>query len=614
MDVAKNRLLFVLGVISLFFLGIAGRVTYLSWPDSNEPSSANDDVILGPIQDRRGLNLAVTEEASTIAIAPPEIMDPEFTAEALSPLLEMDVQDILKRIYVFQDRRYFLLKRQVDNFTADRIMELRLPGVHREGEFRRYYPGETLASNLIGFVGRDQNHALAGLEYSFHRILSTPESRFINRGPTLQLTIDSLVQYRLESVMAPAFIESESKRATGILMDLKTGEILAMANFPNFNPNRYWKSTPFQRGNWSIRLNYEPGSTMKIFMASILLNERAVQPWERFVCDGEFREGSVIVRDKHGSNIIHYGNLTLEEIIQHSSNVGIIKAMQRINRDRLFYYLKALDFGEKTGVLPEGSGETSGYLPDLAHWVPSNGYYMPIGQGFSVTPIQLLKAASSIANGGHLVDPYLDRDIVSSQGTILDRRKVQSKENPFRPGVNREVLRMMRKVVTDGTGRRANIAEIEIAGKTGTAQKSSAEGYGEAYVASFLGFFPADRPRYGGLIVFDEPKDGLSGGSIAAPVFADMVKATLPLLESESNTRTVRELSPLPPVRLKVNPDRWFNFQGLSSKEALGIVARYYGTAVDLRGAGYVYKQIPAPGTPVQDSDTLILYLDDTLK
>ncbi len=586
------------------------RIAQLSLTGNDHEHSEREETVRGSIEDRRSLALAVTEEAATIAIAPQEITDYEFIAEHLGTLLGVPSNAILNQLYEYRERKYFYLKRQVDNFTADRIMELHLPGVYRESEYRRYYPGESLASNLIGFVGRDME-PLAGLEYVYDDILALPEKTTSRKGPTIRLTLDSLIQYRLEEAMEKSFTASGSKRATAILMDIQTGEILALANYPNFNPNEYYKSTPMQRGNWAIRLNYEPGSTVKIFMAASLLMENAVTPAERFACNGEFIAGNVLIRDRAGDRPVSYGMLTLEEVLIHSSNVGIIRASRRIRKDRLYHYMSRLGFGKKTGVLPPGSGETWGYFPELKEWVPSTGYYMPIGQGFSVTPLQLLRAAASVANGGTLVTPYIMKSIASSRGEVLQSFSSPTQPSPFSPEVNRHVLKMMRKVVTDGTGKRANLKEIQIAGKTGTAQKSTARGYGDQIVASFLGFFPAEKPRYGGLIVFDEPAIETSGGSLAAPVFGEFVKSILPLIQEGYRAEKVKKLKPMHTVRPRVRRDRLYDFGGLSAREALKILADYYHFPVRIKGSGYVYRQSPAPDTPVDQVKELELYLDD---
>ncbi len=611
MDRARLRLRIVAVLFSIGFVIVLGRALYLAFGRGESPGADRRDILRGAIQDRRGFTLAITEEASSIGIAPPEVQDVEFTAENLARRLDMPVEEVLQRLYVNQNRRYFLLKRQVDNLTADQIVELRLPGVHREREYRRAYPGGSLASNLLGFVGRDQAHALAGLERDYNETLISGDPAIDPAGPTLRLTIDALVQHRLEQELASAFESSNSKRAAGMFMDVNTGAIIAMASLPNFDPNFYYRSNAFQRGNWNIRLNYEPGSTMKVFMAAILLNENAVRPNERFLCEGELHFHNSVVACRSRGRVVAHGALTLREIIQNSCNVGIIKAMQRIPRSRLYYYMNELDFGIKTEVLPPGSGETQGYFPEEKNWVPSTTYYMPIGQGFSITPIQLLRAGASLANGGRLVRPLLVSRIVAPDGRVLDQPEPDSRAGPFRAEVNRAVAEMMRLVVTRGTGRAANTPTIAIAGKTGTGEKSSATGYLDKYVASFLGFFPADNPRFVGLILFDEPQGAESGGSLAAPVFARVAESALDDFSAESDARAAERLTPLPEHPPRINPAVMYDLRGLAARDALTIVAGYYQLPVEIRGGGYVVGQTPPPGTRMDGVRRITLYLDD---
>ena len=562
------------------------------------------------------MTLAITEEASIIAIAPPEILDLKFTAERLAEYLDVDQDWIEERLRKNLNRRFFYLKRQVDNYIADQIIELNLPGVYREREFKRIYPADSLAGNLLGFVSRDRNLALAGLERTYQEILTTPEKRNARRGPNLELTLDSLIQYSLERELGRAFESSGAKRGVGILMNIQTGEVLALANFPNYNPGEYASTTPFERANWAIRFNYEPGSTIKVIMAAILLAEEAVDPDEKFFCDGVLKFGDSTISCKFRNKIHKHGHLNLQEILTKSCNVGIIQAMQRIKRERLYHYMSKLGFGEKTRVLPGDSGETRGYFPPLGRWVPSTGYYMPIGQSFSATPLQLLRAISSIAAGGKLAHPFIAGRIVRSDETVIEGASPILRDNPFPPRVNRRVLEMMRGVVIRGTGRAANIPEIAIAGKTGTGQKATAAGYGDKSVASFVGFFPADKPRYGMLILYDEPDGFASGGSLAAPVFRDVVRRILPLIDRDA-PRVIVKSDSLPGYEPpRVNTSIMHDFTGLSARTALSIIIEQYNKTrqiplqFELIGAGYVFRQWPAPGVTLENVEKIRLYLD----
>jgi len=589
---------------ALVIAGVARRVL-----ESRESLRKKTPGIRGAILDRRGMALALTEEASIIAASPREIIDPDFTARHLAPYLQEDPARLAERFRKREKSAYLALKRQVDNYIAERIMELKLPGIHREREYKRVYPSGTLAGNLLGFVGRDHNRALAGLERIFHKRLSVSENDGERRGPSLYLTIDSLLQHRLDRELGLAFQESGSRRATGILMNVRTGEILAISNFPNYDPNEYYKTRPFQRRNWALRFHYEPGSTVKIFMAAMLLQENAVRPDETFLCEGSIEFGEAAVHCKARNRIIKHGRLNLAGILERSCNVGTIKAMKRISRRKLHEYMSALGFGRKTGVLPRG--ETSAYFPGLNVMTLSSRYYMPIGQSFSVTPIQLLRAASSIANGGSLFKPLLVRKFVSARGRVLERSEIERSRNPFSPGVNARVLRLMQGVVRNGTGRGAYLRSMPAAGKTGTGQKATAAGYIDKYTASFLGFFPRDRPRYGMLILFDEPRGHAGGGSLAAPVFRKTLQSILPIIDPEVKTVGPGLLRPLPSPATGTNPGSLRDFRGLSAREALGIASRIYNLPVRLYGSGYVFRQFPPPGTDPRKIKILKLYLDD---
>lgn len=599
----------IFGVACGIILGIlSARILWLSLSGPDDAVAERDNVIRGPILDRRGISLARTEEASAIAIAPAELIDSEFAAQNLARYLAITPEEILKKIYQSNNRKYFYLKRQVDNFTADRIMDLKIPGIHREYEFKRLYPAGTVAGNLLGFVGRDPGVALAGLERSYHEILGRAEIGD-RRGPSLYLTIDSLIQSRLEKEMRAAFESSGAKGATGIFMDLETGEVLAMASFPELNPNEYQTSKIESRENLGIRMAYEPGSTVKIFMAATLLKNNAVKPNEKFFCNGEYKVGNVTVRCRVHGKMFAHGEVTLSDIITKSCNVGIIQAMNRIPPEKLYADLKALGFGVRTDIVPPGSGEAPGYLPELADWVPASRIYFPIGQGFSVSPIQLLRAAGSIANGGALLRPALARQAVAQNGHVWYEHKIIRERNPYEPAVNREVVRYMRRVVAEGTARAASLEDIAIAGKTGTGQKSSARGYEEKYVASFLGFFPAQNPRYGGLIVFDDAGEE-SGGSLAAPVFARFVQSILPVLRESSQTIKVPELAPLADPSRNFDPQKIGDFSGLSAREARYLASRVYGIPVELHGSGYVRSQEPPAGAPNQNVRKIKLFLE----
>lgn len=608
MEKARFRITMVAVVISLGLGVVLGRVAFLVWEGRAWRQSSDIETVRGPILDRRGITLALTEEASTIGIAPEEVVDPEFTAAQISRFIDMDETEILRRFYLYRDRKYFLIKRQVDNFAAERLMELQIPGVHRDFEYRRVYPSADLASNLLGFVGQDSSRALEGIERDYNEVLL--ESYGEPRGPSLYLTIDSLIQYRLEEALQEGFEKSEAKRAVGLFMHIPTGEILAMANLPDFDPNRYNRFSASERGNWAIRLNYEPGSTVKILMAAILLSSNHYTPGKRYTCNGKYDFESGSVRCLRGGKTHAHGSLTLEEIIRESCNVGMIKAMESVPREELYRKMTALGLGQRTGILPEGSGETEGYLPPPENWVKSTRFYYPIGQGFSVTPIQLLRAASVIGSDGSLVHPRIVQRIVTEDGRSVEQSKTVVDVTPLQPEQLARIRDMMRMVVRSGTGRAANLKEINIIGKTGTGQKSSASGYTDRYAVSFIGMFPAENPEYIGLILYDDVSGQWAGGSLAAPVFRKFTESILPIIRAPRKVYQAhrfetkhRHPGPVPEGRL---PD----FRGMSAIQALEIIGKEYRKPVQFSGSGTIFKQEPEPGTPVERINRIILYLD----
>ena len=553
------------------------------------------------IYDRRGMELAISHDSSTIGINPGEVYDPTFTASKLTDLVKIPEEQIENLI--IEKENYFLLKREMDNINAKKIRDMGLPGVRIEKEFKRVYPNGSLASNLLGFAGMDDNKALAGLEIMYNAELLTPTDNDIPRGLDIHLTIDSLIQYRLEAALGKAFIETKSKKAIGIFMDVHTGKILAMASFPNFDPNKYWKYPHESTTNWAIRHIYEPGSTMKIFMAMILLNEKQIDLNEKFYCPGYIEFGDRVVRCNDQHSLVD-----LDEILQYSCNVGIIKAVKKLPDKVIYKYLNKFKFGQKTGF---SSFENKGYFPNLKDWTSSITYYLAIGQGIEVTPLQLVTSASGIVNGGRIYKPIVVSHITDAYGDVVK----QFNPDPEYAGIDdyttHHILRAMTKVVKLGTGKNAYLQDYAIAGKTGTAQKAKpGRGYSDGLLsASFLGFFPANNPRIVGLILFDEP-GGIdhSGGGIAAPVFREVVENIIPMIDYQDSADTYK-LSTYKKkedsYNLRVVPD----FRGKSLRESIHIFQKY-GVKYKIYGNGFCIRQIPEKGERVTKGDVWNLYFE----
>ncbi|WCL49320.1 penicillin-binding protein [Leptospira sp. GIMC2001] len=602
MEVQKRRLTILIGIILSLFLILLVRVAYLAFFNEKiKHYQVNKHVRRGMIVDRRGIELALSTEASTIGINPSNVYDIPFTAKYLSEPLEIPtnkLEAILK-----EKSSYFLLKREIDKDLGKKIANLSLPGVRIEKEFKRIYPQGALASNLIGFTGLDDDRALSGLEKEFNLELLTTPSPEIERGNDIHLTLDSLMQYKLEKSLAKAFKQTQSSKAIGIFMDIYSGHILAMASFPNFDPNRYSDFPATNHTNWAIRHVYEPGSTMKIFIALMLINEGVLSTQERFYCPGYVEFGSSMIRctDKHGS-------VNLEEILQFSCNVGIIKASQKISDKRFYEYLKKFRFGSKTGFAIH---ENKGFLPNVNDWRQGTPYFLSIGQGLSVTPIQLVASAAGVVNGGYFVDPKPVSKITNTYGELVHQFGTRSESLNIKKSSTDVILKAMTKAVKSGTGKNAYLQDITIAGKTGTGQKATAgKGYQPGlWSASFLGFFPAEKPQIVGLVLFDEPAgDVYSGGGLAAPVFKDVVEGILPMLDQRDSDKSYR-LKRIQPKKFLINPNYAPNLIGLTLSEAIAALNSIQ-VRFTVSGSGFVKEQTPAPGTMINDKSVIRLILE----
>ncbi|MCZ8157563.1 MAG: penicillin-binding transpeptidase domain-containing protein [Leptospira sp.] len=603
MNESKIRLKYIFTFLCGLFFVLLIRVVYLTYfNDSIVNFKATKQVQRGTIYDRRGIELALSQESGTIGIEPQNIYDMELTAQELAPILGMN-SDKLYNI-IREKQNYFLLKREIDIKKSNQIKALALPGVRVEKEFKRIYPQGSLAASLLGFTGYDDDKAISGIETLYNLELLSSADAESQKGNNLHLAIDSIIQYRLEKSLGKAFLETQSKHGIGIIMDVDSGKILAMSSFPTFDPNHFQDFSIDSHTNWGIRHVYEPGSTMKIFIALMLLNEGAILPHEKFYCPGFIEVGKTVIRctDTHGP-------VDLEEILQVSCNVGIIKASQKISETKFHNYLDKFHFGKRTNF---SMHEAKGYLTPLSKWNKSTPYFLSIGQGISVTPIQLITAAAAVVNGGILFEPSVVSHITNSYGELVHEFSPKGEALGIKRGAASKILTAMSKAVTSGTGKKAYLENYFIAGKTGTAQKSkNGKGYSEGlFTASFLGFFPAERPKYVGLILFDEPGGSAhTGGGIAAPVFRDVVESIIPIVEKSEKPQSY-SLKISKEKSFKVNANVMPNLEGLTASEsisALNQLKRPY----QIIGSGFVKQQEPLAGTPIPNQSTIKVILED---
>ena len=497
----------------------------------------------GRVLDRRGRPLAINVEEPSIYAVPSAIPNRRAFAGRTAPILGLSPDDVLRRL---QSGRHFAwLARKVPGRVAEQVRALDLSGqIGIRMEDRRAYPNGRLAAHVLGFTGID-SQGLAGIELAYEETLrgkagkALAEQDGVGRllvetqrvveapqdGADLLLTIDQVIQHIAERELDAAMQRTHARAGSVIVMDPRGGEILALAARPAFDPNTGGDARPELWLNRTVGGVYEPGSTFKVFTAAAALDSKVVSPEEKFLCNGSLRvPGGHVIREAINRKL---GALTLAGIIKHSCNVGAAQVATRLGKTRFHHYIRAFGFGAPTGAdLP---GELPGLVPPPSAWLGPGLQTIAFGQGISVTPLQLLTAATALTNDGVVVRPHLvrgrrDRDgrTTGVVGSLPARRAI-------RPETAAAVLEMMIGTVEDGTGRLAAIDGYTVAGKTGTAQKpGAAGGYDPGrYIASFLGIVPARDPALAVLVILEEPLGVYFGGEVAAPVFREVAAQTL---------------------------------------------------------------------------------------
>ena len=588
----------------------------------------------GPIVDRAGEPLALSVDVPSIYVRPRELRatgnDPRVAA--LATALHLPARTLRTKLAGRQP--FVWLKRQALPREAEAVARLALPGVYTVTEGRRFYPHGTLAAHVLGFVGID-SQGLEGLEQRYDRVIrGEPQYLEFDRdargremftggvgaapdhGNRLELTLDAAIQEATERELASGVASARAAGGAAVVLDPATGEVLALANVPTYNPNepgdaadRRWRDRVRNR---AITDPYEPGSTFKAVLAAAAIEERLVTPGELFFCEhGRFQAGGRTIHDSHP-----YGWLSFAEVIQFSSNIGASKVGERLGRDRYHRYLRAFGFGSRTGI--ELPGETPGIMRPVETWSRIDLATLSFGQGVSVTPLQMASAFATIANGGTLLRPFVVRRIVTPGGDVVLENGPTAVRRVVSTRSARTTTELLRRVVEEdgGTGAKARLDDFPVAGKTGTAQKvdPATGGYSSKRIGSFVGFVPADEPRAVILVLIDEPSTSSFGGVVAAPVFRAIAGAVLKRLGVEPPAPTVLARAPgAAPAASKPTPAATTgtetpSFLGLSMREALAR-AQASGWQVRVTGTGYVAAQEPLPGTPLASARQLALRL-----
>ncbi|HEX9941927.1 MAG TPA: penicillin-binding transpeptidase domain-containing protein [Thermoanaerobaculia bacterium] len=495
----------------------------------------------GTIYDAHGRELAVSIQVDSAYAVPPEIADPAAAARAIAGVVPgLDAAKLARQLAA--DREFVWVARKLDPPVAAKVRGLGLKGLYFLPESKRYYPMGELAAQVLGYVGTD-NHGLAGLELVYDQeVAGKPGVRTVLRdarrgtvvspdlsfaepepGHDLYLTLDAAVQHVVERELAKAVEERGAKRGSAIFLDPETGGVLAMATYPSFDPNDFGR---YDRARWKNRAItdvYEPGSTFKIVTAAAALESGVVHADDEFDCEmGGITLLGIRIRDHKP-----FGRLSFAQVLAKSSNVGVIKAALLVGSERLYRTIRGFGFGQPTGIdLP---GESGGILHPLERWGPLAKAYISFGQGVSVTPLQLTAAAAAVANEGRLLRPHVVAAVSRGEVRVPKYSRPPVVGNPISPATARELKRLLEGVVTAGTGRAAAVDGYRVAGKTGTAQIPVPGGYlRNAFLPSFVGFAPADRPALVGVVAVAEPQGfAYHGGQVAAPVFGAIARQVL---------------------------------------------------------------------------------------
>ena len=550
----NRRIRLLLAVLTFAFGGLLLRATWLQGVRAESlarlgQTQHRESVALpasrGTIYDRAGVELGLGEPATTVYANPKQIVNPRAAAVAVERTLGLDADHIYPEL-ADRTRGFLYVERQADPAQAAALQRLKLSGFGFYPEERRTYPQRSVGAQVLGYVGIDGN-GLSGLELEFDKqlagraghetIVKDPSGHVIDveqqrpetAGRDVFLTLDHTIQANAEEVLRETVHKWQAKSASAIVLDPRTGAVLAMAVQPGYDANRFPTTPSDLQRNRTVTDTYEPGSTFKLVTVAAALSERLVSPSTRFTLPYSLNVADRVVHDAEERGTVNY---SVAQILAHSSNIGAIELAEMLGRTRLSSWINRFGFGHVTGI--DYPGESPGIVLPPAKWSGSTIGNVPIGQGIAVTPVQMAAAYAAIANRGVWSRPHIVDHVAGGGRPSLYRRRLVS------PGVASELMLMLKDVVAEGTGTYAAMPGYEVAGKTGTAQKPDSHGgYATGrYVASFVGIVPASRPRLVVLVMVDEPQGAIWGGIVAAPAFQQIARFDLQYLEVPPDSPT----------------------------------------------------------------------------
>lgn len=589
----------------------------------------------GAITDRNGRELAVSIMARSLYGDPLMLNKPAGeVAGFLAPLIGEKPEELTELLT--GRHRFVWLKRGIDPPDAailqKKIREAGIQGLDFLEESKRFYPSKKMAAGVLGFVGVDDK-GLYGLEMRYDKELkgsgqrrklltdnlgrpifdSAVQNSQLKDKQLLQTTIDSNIQFICEKWIDQAMADTGASGVAIIVMNPKTGAILALANRPTFDPNEFWKFPEISWRNQATSTIYEPGSTFKALVAAAALQEGKVTPNEMFMDNGKIEVGGRIIQNWDGSGL---GNIPFSDIVKYSLNTGFVEISKRLGVEKMNEYARRFGMGKATGV--DIPGEEEGILFEDDAMMPIDLATMSIGQGIAVTPMQMISAFSAIANGGKKVQPHIVEKIYAPDGKVTWEYKAGVEEYILRPEVDTELIELLENVVAEGGGGRAQVEGYRFAGKTGTAEKLNEIGGGYLdgrYIASFAGFGPLEDPQIAVLVIIDDPNGLFYGGLIAAPVFKHVAEEIMHYLGVPPTRPYSKGITPgkyVSSVGPRVNilngqivvPD----LTGCSLRQSANVLAPY-GIYLVPTGTGCIVRQEPAPGTTIQKGEEIRIYL-----
>ncbi len=648
----KKRLRVVLGIVVSVVLFLGGRLFSLQifkneelkkgaleqWTKGIDIKSNR-----GIIYDRKGKKLAVSVTAYTVWATPADIKEAEEVAQTIADVLKIDKEEVLAKIT--KQSRTEKIKQWITRDEALELRKLNIRGITVVDDSKRYYPYGNFASYILGFTDID-NNGLYGVERTYDKYLAGVPGKWVkttdaaNRqmpydgekiydskdGLSVVLTIDETIQHFAEKAASQALLDNKAKNVSIIIMDPFTGDILAMANKPDYNPNEprqpvdeslkaQWANLSSEDlqskwfdmwRNFAINDIYEPGSTFKIVTAAAALEENSANLNTHYFCDGFVRDIKGVVL-KCDSWYDPHGDQDFKEAFSNSCNVAFVNMGRQVGKEKMLEYIKAFGFGENTGI--DLLGESPGIIPSSPDVIKEvNLATLSYGHGIAVSPIQMVNSFSTLANGGNLMKPRLVKELIDHEGNVVESFPTEVKRKVLSDKTAKTMLDLLGGVVEDGTGRRAYVPGFRVGGKTGTAMKIIDGRYVDGkYISSFGVVAPVDDPKIAALIIIDEPQGVYYGSKIGGPVANKVVEDTLNYLEvervfTEEELKSIDEKVVIPDLRNKKI--------GEAGKTLTDLGLKYTTEYLEITTESIIKDQFPMPGTEVIKGSIVDLYLN----